>query len=343
MAISVIPYTPDHAVPWDQFVRQHPHGSPFHLTAWMDSIVETFGMPSVARLAVEDGRIRAVLPLFFIRNLLSGRALLSSPYAVYGGVLADSGESRAAMADHLRDLGASLGVQYIELRNAWPEQCLGFAPVSRYVTFTQALAADEAKILEAIPRKTRRMVRIALQQPFTSRPAGSDEAFWDLYSRNLRRLGTPCFPRRHFENLRRCFGDQMEIREVVLDGKVVAAVLNFFFRDQILPYYGASDPAFNQFAPNNFMYFDLMRLSAARGVRLFDFGRSRMDSGSHDFKSHWGMQVRELPYEMLLVKRQSLPHYSPDNPHFLWAIRAWQHVPLPLTRIIGPWLLKLVP
>lgn len=343
MPISVRPFTPADSARWDLFAGEHPRGSPFHLTGWMNSIRETFGFRPMPLMAVDGDRIRAVLPLFLVNNLLMGKVLLSSPYAVYGGVLADSIESLQAMAEHLRSLGRSLGVEHVELRNAWPEQSLGFSPVSRYVTFTQALTGDEASLLDGLPRKTRRMVRIALKHPYSSRPAADWSAFWDLYSRSLRRLGTPCFPRRHFENLRRHFGDRLETREVLLDGKVVAAVVSFLFRDQILPYYGASDPAFNEFAPNNFMYFDMMRRAAGEGLHVFDFGRSKKESGSFDFKAHWGMEVRELPYEMLLVGRRNLPDYSPNNPRYRWAIQAWRRVPLPITRTIGPWLLKLVP
>ena len=46
----------------------------------------------------------------------------------------------------------------------------------------------------------------------------------------------------------------VDIREVIHQDRVVAAVMTFYFRDQVLPYYGASDPAYNSLAPNNYMY-----------------------------------------------------------------------------------------
>ena len=328
---------------WDAFVRAHPLGSPFHLTAWVRTIEKTYGFRSYSFLAEEDGELRGLLPLFLVSNLLMGKVLLSSPYAVYGGILADSAESRAALAEHVANLGRSLNVQYVELRNGYPEQCAGFSPIDRYVTFYQEIDGDPARTLETIPRKTRRMVRKALSNGLSSRSTRRREVFFDLYSRNLRRLGTPCFPRAHFKHLFENFGDDIDIREIVLNGEVVAAVLSLYFRDQALPYYGASNPRYNEFAPNNFMYYDMMVWAGQNGYKLFDFGRSKKGSGSFDFKAHWGMQVRDLPYEVLLIRRKQLPNFSPANPKFQLATRLWQSLPLPLTRAVGPWLLKLVP
>lgn len=342
--VRVSEFEPGQAAAWDEYVRRHPHGSPFHLTAWMRSITETFAyQPKCLVAATGDGRIRAVLPLFLVHNILAGRALISSPFAVYGGILADSAKAAEALAAHLRKLMDQLGADYAELRNAYPEQRAGFTPVSRYVTFTQRIGDSEDAILQAIPRKTRYMVRKALRHPYSSRPAVDPDTFFDLYSRSLRRLGTPCFPKRHFTTLLRNFGEEAEIREVLIGGQVVAAVMSFRFRDQILPYYGASDPAYHAMAPNNFMYFDLMRVAGRQGFHLFDFGRSKIQSGSHDFKAHWGMQRRELPYEMLLGKRKQLPDYSPNSPKFQLAIRLWRRLPLGVTRVLGPRLIRLVP
>jgi FemAB-related protein (PEP-CTERM system-associated) len=343
--LQVREFEPQHHQAWDAFVQAHPHGSPFHLIAWKKSIEETFGYQPNYLLAMEGHRVCGVLPLFLVQNLLVGKALISSPFAVYGGVLADSTIARGVLRRQVQELGESLRVQYVELRNAYPEQCVGFANVSRYATFTQKIGPDEEAVLNSIPRKTRAAVRKALKEKFSVRVQTRNfAAFEDLYSKNLRRLGTPAFPRRHFERLLENFGGMADVREIVLKGKVVAAVLSFRFRDQVLPYYGASDPAFNAFAPNNFMYYDLMRWGGQNGYRLFDFGRSKTaNSGSFDFKAHWGMEQRDLPYEMLLVKRKNLPNFSPNNAMFRLPIKAWQHMPLSITRALGPALVRLVP
>ena len=184
--------------------------------------------------------------------------------------------------------------------------------ITRYVTFSQESVQTKPAVLNGIPRKTRAAVRKSLKEGLTSRREHSlhGKTFEDLYSRNLGRLGTPCFPAKHFATLLEKFRGMADIREVSSNGTVVAAVLTFYFRDQVLPYYGASDPKFNAIAPNNFMYYDLMRWAGQNGYRIFDFGRSKKVKGSYDFKAHWGMVERELPYEIFLVKGKKLPNFA---------------------------------
>jgi FemAB-related protein (PEP-CTERM system-associated) len=343
MDIRVRSLQPEDRPQWDAFVREHPQGSPFHLIAWKSSIEEVFRYEPHYLVAVSGDRVRGVLPLFLVQNFLMGKVLLSTPFAVYGGILADSPEARDALRDAVDRLSREMNVDYSELRNAHPEQCAGFSPVSRYACFVQEIGPDEEALLNGIPRKTRAMVRKAFKFSLSMEQASNPDTFIDLYTRNLRRLGTPSFPERHFHALLRNFGKEADVREVRMNGKALSAVLTFYFRDWVLPYYGASDPAYNEYAPNNYMYFDLMRWGGQNGYRWFDFGRSKKDSGSFDFKAHWGMEVRDLPYEMLLVKRKELPNFSPKNPKFQSAIQLWQKTPLFVTKAIGPMLIRLVP
>jgi hypothetical protein len=80
---------------WDEFVEHHEHGSPFHLMAWKRAVEESFKNFKPMYMLVADGdHIRAVLPLFLVKNMIVGKALLSSPFAVYGGILAETSDIR---------------------------------------------------------------------------------------------------------------------------------------------------------------------------------------------------------------------------------------------------------
>lgn len=341
----VRPLTPDDRPRWDAFVRRHPHGTPFHLLAWRDCIAATFGYEPRYLVAESGGELRGVLPLFLVENLAVKRALISTPFAVYGGALADADDARDALRDAVRELGESLNVQYVDLRNADAAQCLGFAPVDRYVTFTQPLSPQtDEELLTALPKKTRNMVRKSLKPGFTARRTRDTTVFERLHSQNLRRLGTPCFPPRHFARLVEAFGDEVDLREVSLpDGTVVATSFNFLYNGSFHTYYAASDERHLNLAPNNFMYFDQLLWAGQNQFHTYDFGRSKKGAGTVDFKRHWITSMRELPYEMLLVRRREMPNFSPANPKFDLAIRVWQRLPLPVTRLLGPRVVRLFP
>lgn len=344
MPITVREFQSSDAAGWDEFVRHHPLGTPFHLMAWKRTLEATFGYQPRYLLAVDGSSIEGVLPIFLIDNMLMGKVLLSCPFAVYGGILAQSGEARTAIAEHLAADGKSLAVGHIELRNWYPGQTAGFEPVKRYVTFHQQVTPQTGEeLLTAIPKKTRNMVRKALKFNYTSRMAPNLDAFYRLLTLSYRRLGTPVFPRRFFETMLREFGPVADAREILLDGRVVASSLNLLFRKQMHTFYAASDQKFLAMAPNNFLYYDHLLWAGQNGFELFDFGRSKLETGTYDFKSHWLTTMRELPYEVMLVKRAAMPDFSPKNPKFDLAIRMWRKVPVPVTRILGPHLVKLFP
>lgn len=340
---TVVPLQPllEHA--WDAYVVRHPRGSPFHLLAWKSTIEASFNYVPHYLAAVRDGVIHGVLPLFHVRNFIVGSALISSPFAVYGGILADSEADRRALYSAARNLGASLGVDYVELRNAWDDQCVGASNVSRYVTFTRDLKRlGPEELLRELPKKTRNMVRKALKSPFEMHP-GTLDSFCKVHSAAMRRLGTPAFPRAYFARILENFGPMVDLREVRLNGAVMAASLNFFFRGEMHTYYAAADARFHDLAPNTWMYFEQLRWAGENGCRGFDFGRSKRESGPFEFKRHWNTVMRPLPYEIVPVGRPDLPNVSPANPRFALAIRCWRRLPLAVTRALGPRLIGLFP
>ena len=335
---------PEETGRWDEFVTGHPHGTPFHLIAWRKTIEAVFPYRAMYLVAVDGDDLVAVLPLFLVENFLMGRVLISSPFAVYGGILSKTEEGRDAVRDHLRRLGEELKVRHVELRNGFEEQCAGFQRLARYVTFTQELSAqDRDELLRSLPKKTRNLVRKTERYPYSTRVARSLDSFYVLIEKSYRRLGTPVFPKRYFQAIAGSFGGMVDVREVVLDEAVVAVSLNFLFRDMMHTYFAASAEEQLSKSPNNFMYFDHLLWAGANGYRVFDFGRSKKESGHYEFKKHWRTAMRELPYEILLVNSDEMPNFSPANPRFQMAIRLWRMLPLPVARVLGPHLIPLFP
>ena len=135
----------------------------------------------------------------------------------------------------------------------------------------------------------------------------------------------------------------MDVREIVLEGKVVAASLNFLYQNQMHTYYAASSRECWTMNVNDFMYFDQIMWAGQNGFNLFDFGRSKVGSGPFEFKKHWGAAMRPLPYEVMLVKRLELPNFSQSNPKFDLAVCVWQKMPLAVTQLVGPRLVGMFP
>jgi FemAB-related protein (PEP-CTERM system-associated) len=325
---------------WDDYVVTHPEGTFFHLYSWKPFLESTYGYPGHYLLAEQDGQVRGVMPLGEVRHLLFGHALISVPFGVYGGALAGDDATRRALEDRAMQEAARLGVDHLETRNERPVRDDWLRKDGLYVTFKKAIVEDPEANLAAIPRKQRAMVRKGIKAGLVGEPDDGIDNLYEAYSQSVRNLGTPVFPRRHFRAIREHFGDAVDVITVRHEGAVVASVMNYYFRDQVLPFYGGGISAARNLAANDFMYWEVMRRAAERGCRLFDFGRSKIDTGSYRFKKHWGFEPQPLFYEYHLVKAREMPDLNPNNPKYRLFINAWKKLPIGISRAIGPWLAK---
>jgi FemAB-related protein (PEP-CTERM system-associated) len=327
------------AARWDEYVTGCAQASFFHRAGWRRVLERAFGHDTYYYYVESQGRIRGVLPLGHIRSRLFGNALISVPFCVCGGAAADDAEAAAMLEHAAEDLARRLGADYLELRYREPRA--GTRPVKQlYVGFRKPIDPDPEKNLLAIPRKQRAMVRKGIDAGLTSEVDTGVERFFDAYAESVRNLGTPVFSKKYFRCLKEEFGDDCEVLTVTRDGAVVASVMSFYFRDEVLPYYGGGTAAARRVAGNDFMYWELMRRACGRGVRVFDFGRSKQGTGAYSFKKNWGFSPEPLHYEYLLVKAKSVPEVNPLNPRYRLMIAAWRRLPLPVSKLIGPWIAR---
>jgi len=148
------------------------------------------------------------------------------------------------------------------------------------------------------------------------------------------------FGKSYFRILREEFADCSDIVTVTSNGKAVASVLNFYFRDQVLPYYGGGTAAARALAANDFMYWEVMRRACERGYRVFDFGRSKLGTGSYAFKRNWGFAAVPMHYQYQLTSGHGIPDLNPLNPKLKLFVSTWKHMPLPLARLFGPAIVR---
>jgi FemAB-related protein (PEP-CTERM system-associated) len=328
---------------WNEYVLRHPQATFFHLMGWWRVLERTFPYRSVSCVAWQDGHISGLLPLFLVRHLPFGYSLVSLPLAVYGGVCADDTETELALLRYAQALANQMKVHYLELRNR--TLCDGLPAKHLYATFRREIHNDVEKNLAAIPRKQRRMIRQGDKHGLVARVGGEEflKGFYHIYAQSVRNLGTPVYPFKLFVNLLHEFGPACRILAIFHEEQMVAGVMTFFFRDQVMPYYGGALPQALGYAVNDFMYWRLLCYGAEQGYRSFDFGRSKQGTGSYDFKRHWGFEPKVLPYQYHLVRQKTLPDQNPLNPKFSLAIETWKHLPLWLTQKLGPTLVQFFP
>lgn len=330
---------------WDAFVRHHPDGSFYHLSGWR-KVVEDVFRHSPHYLVAERGRQwLGVLPLFWVKSPFVGKNLISVPYGVYGGMLAERDDVRARLAEAAETLGREMGANYVELRHL-AKRCPELPASELYVTFRKELPEDPAEVMPAIPKKARAEVRRA-RDKFELRFEEFRDVgeFFRMFADNKRSLGTPTLPRRWFEALLEEFGSSVVLhRAVHPDGRTAAAVMSFCFNDTLCAYYAGAAKADYKTGVNDMIYCRIMEWATEKGFRVFDFGRSRRDTGPAKFKKHMGFTPEPLNYEYsLLGSGAELPAFHPSNPKLKVLQRTWASLPPFLTDRVGGRLSRYLP
>lgn len=330
---------------WNDYVKTHQQGSFFHLSGWQTVIEKSFNHSCYFLYAEQKGMICGVLPLVEVKSKLFGHALVSTPFCVYGGAIADSSEITRQLEKKACQLAEELCVDYLELRYK-NKQDSSLLLKQVHSAFGCEIAENSGKILANIKKKQRAVIRHSLKNELSC--SISSEAkktdftdFYQLLSTSYRNLGTPIFTKRYFENLIATFGDCSDIA-VIRDkeNQPSSAVMNFYFNEQVLPYYGGGNDSARGLKSADFMYYQVMCHAQKKGKTWFDFGRSKNDSGPYKYKKNWGMEPQPLHYYYHLVNTDELPSLSPNNPKYKFFINMWQKLPLKVSQMIGPFLSK---
>jgi FemAB-related protein (PEP-CTERM system-associated) len=219
------------------------------------------------------------------------------------------------------ELAGKLGVDHLEYRLRAPQHDDWSREAELYVGFRKRLDPDPEANLLAIPRKQRAEVRRAMGLGLSSLVDQDVDRCYGIYAESLR-----------FESLKEVFADECEILTVVHQGRAVSSVLSFTFRDQVLPYYGGGVGDARGLGANHFMYWEVMRRACERGLRGFDFGRSKRNTGAYDFKRFFGFTPEPLYHEYKLLGRQELPRVNPLNPKYRQLIALWRRLPLAVAK-----------
>ncbi|MBL4603910.1 MAG: FemAB family PEP-CTERM system-associated protein [Emcibacteraceae bacterium] len=327
---------------WDKYVLEHSSSSVFHMSGWGRSVHKSMGHDVYYLYAQKDGEICGILPLTHIKSRLFGNSLVSVAFSVGGGPLFDNQEALDKLDNEAKRIADELGVSAMEYRQM--KRCHENWPIKAetYSTFRKELSADNEENMLAIPRKQRAMVRKGIKFGLTYDIDDNVDRLFHLYSTSVRNLGTPVFPKSLFKALKNEFKEDCEILTVSApDGEAISSVMSFYFKNEIVPYYGGGGFSARSYAANDFMYWSVMEHAvSARGATLFDFGRSKNGTGAFSFKKNWGFEPTALEYEYYLREGDDIPEINPLNPKYQLMIKTWRKLPLPVANFLGPFIAK---
>lgn len=324
---------------WDDFVYGHPGGTFFHLSKFKNLLENYFNLETYYLYTHIDDKITGLLPLARVKSTLFSDALISTPFCVYGGVLANNVLDQTRLINEAKTIASNLKVDYIELRQMADNYQEGHEQ-SLYVHFQKKLFDNLDDNLKAIPRKQRAMVRKAIKKDLTYQVEYHVDNFYPLYSESVKALGTPVLAKSYYKRLLEYFPENTDVLTIYSGKTPISSVLNFYFKDTVLPYYGGGGALAKKLSANDFMYWSLMNHALEKNIQVFDFGRSKVDTGSYRFKKHWGFEPTPLHYRYLPIEQHHKPNINPTNPKYQLFIKMWKKLPLGVANTIGPMIAR---
>jgi len=329
---------------WNSYVTKNTAASIYHRYEWKELAKKCYGLESHYLIARYDDRtVAGILPLVRLKSIIFGDYLVSMPYFMRGGAIADHPSIEQQLMLSANEYAAKLGVEHIEYRDDVPHE--KFPVRTDKVHMVLQLPDTAEKLWKSFTPKLRSQIRRPQRenpQVYFGRNEYLDD-FYTVYARNMRDLGSPVHSEKFIRNILLYFPENSCIAVVYLDNKPVAAGL-LLQQDRKMDIPLASTIRdVNPLGINMLMYWEILKFSIDKGCTKFDFGRSSKDSGTFRFKQQWGAQQKQLYLHYWLPKDNEIPSLNHSNPKYALLIRIWKLLPVKLTKWVGPPIVKNLP
>jgi serine/alanine adding enzyme len=330
---------------WTSFVDRHPAATGYHQWGWRRVFERAFGHECVYLSASDNGTVTGVLPFVVFKSPIFGRFGVSLPFVNYGGVVADSDTIARQLLDAAAREADARRLKHLELRHLAPHY-VGILPAKQHkVAMTLPLPGDAEALWNGLDRKVRNQVRKAEKSGLTAVHGGRElvPEFYAVFARNMRDLGTPVYAQRFFATILEEFPSAAEIVVVRLGTVPVAASFTFRWRSVTEVPWASSLREHRALCPNMLLYWTMLKRTIEAGSTTFDFGRSTPNESTFHFKTQWGATPAPFHWEYWLASGGTLPDQSPSNPKFQAAIEVWKRLPVPITTLVGPYIVRSIP
>ncbi len=289
---------------WSAFVQSCSQALPFHHPAWTQLLAECYRYhPLVLALSDDTGGLIAGAPVLDVSSRLGGRRWASLPFTDYCPLLVKDQHVTVPVTTII-DEARFHKLDALELREGLsPRSGLHASEVA--VRHTLDLTAGPAAVYSRFSKMHQRNVRKAEKAGVCvelGRSITDVRAFYRLHLLTRQRLGVPVQPWRFFQLLTdRMLQEHLGFVLIARINGVPAAAGVFLAWNGVLVYkYGASDPRFWEYRPNNLLFREAIRWGCENGYHTFDWGRTDFeDEGLRKFKDGWGAKEEPLVYSVI--------------------------------------------
>ncbi len=348
---------------WNQYVESNPTASLYHRAEWKKLINKVFGHEcyffyassnspdenepegneTAGNETADNEKIVGVLPLVRLNSKLFGDFMVSMPYFNSGGAIANTLQIEQKLMAAANDFATKIGTGHIEYR----DDITRFELPARTekVNMVLSLPGSEEALWKVFTSKLRAQIKRAQREDIQVKIGGTEclRDFYAVFARNMRDLGTPVYGEKFFNEILRTFFENSKIITLHHKGRPVAAAFLLGHKGTLEIPWASTIKEVNHLSINMLLYWEVLKFAIKNQYQYFDFGRSSKGSGTYRFKQQWGAKPKQLYWHYWLADNVEMPRLNPDNPKFALAINVWRRLPVFITKLIGPFIVKNLP
>jgi FemAB-related protein (PEP-CTERM system-associated) len=327
---------------WQDYVESRPESGPMHNAGWFKVLGEAFSVQPYYLLAVtKEGAVTGIMPLYLSRSIFAGKHLAT----LQDGILAnDANVAEKLFGEAVRILEKVKG-GYLLMRGGMAAGGKPDGSIRVVHTMVDTSLPSDA-LLKTINKKTRWSIRQAAKCGYKFREGVEADIkdFYNVYARNLRRLGTPVISFRAMAAIIRYLGPLCKLFTVYTSEAVVGGMICIANGSGWSSFYAAVDEAAQDEFANYLLYWNVLEWMCERGCKAFDLGRSTPDSGVHHFKHKWSNRDVTFDYTYYGPRaKQQCSSSSAIRSRSSLKQKLWSRLPLPVCNLVGPVLRRRLP
>jgi len=330
---------------WYDYVASINNATAYHQAAWKEVIDLSFSNPTRVWAAFNNqGDIIGGIPLTFFNSSLFGKFAVSIPYLNYGGVISLYFNVAQKILAMLPSVCEANKLAYIEIRTM--QSSLGDMVSSKKASMILALPNTSEELDKNLGSKIRAQYKKA-EEHHPDIQFGKLELiddFYNVFAKNMRDLGTPVYSKNWFANILKHPSIDSTLAVVYVNQKPVSAGFLVGHNRMLEIPWASTIKEANALNTNMWMYRKILDFAIQHNFHFFDFGRSTQDAGTYKFKKQWGTTpYLHYWYKVTPGKNTPVSELNPDNPKFALMIALWKKLPIWISKIIGPIIIRNIP
>ncbi len=334
---------------WDEYVKRHNDSTPYHLSAYQQTLQQTYKLQTFGLMAKHNNKVIGVLPLAIFKDLKLEKSFCSLPYCDTASCLANDLQTADALISAARQLQQKLKISRWDYRDSASLETLkaNNEQVSQALKVRMLLPLPEntEQLWQGLKAKLRNQIRKAEKNKLTievnSATAITD--FYRVYCINMKVLGSPPHHIKWFQTINSCYQNNLDIVVIKIDQQAIAAGILLTSGPICVIPWASSLRTYNHLNANMLLYWQMLKLGVAKKCKHFDFGRCSYGENTYKFKKQWGSLPLTLHWQVYAdnnIQVESATNSVSFQRKF--AAKLWSILPLSLANFLGSKLRRYI-